>query len=1259
MRLRRRGSRLGLSFEQLEDRAVPALMRPTFTHQDPRSGIHPFATSSPTGEDPATMRHAYEIDAVAFGSVTGDGSGQTIAIVDAFDLPTAASDLAAFDARYGLAAPPSFKKVNQTGGTRLPGADARGGWGVEIALDIEWAHAVAPKASILLVEANSASDTDLYTAVDTARNSAGVTAVSMSWGGDESSADSANDGHFTTPAGHGGVTFLASSGDNGAYSDTGSTTKIVGYPAVSPNVVGVGGTFLTTGTGGGYVSESGWGNGTSSNTQGGSGGGISKYFSQPSYQAGVVTQSTTKRTVPDVAFDADPNSGASIYDAYDNGSSTPWDQVGGTSLAAPMWAGVIAIANQGRAVNGLGSLDGRGDTLPKLYVLPSADFHDVTTGNNGYAAGTGYDLVTGRGSPIVNLLVADLAGSSGGTGSPVIGSFAVSPPSVTAGTPVSLSASGVTETGGTISTVNFYRESNGTSGLQVGSDTLVGTGTQSGTTWTLSNVSTTGLANGTYTYYAVATDTAGVSSSPASAVLTVGSTGTTGTILAWDVTGQFNYGTQGLHAGTVATGITNGTGLTRGSGVGTSGTAANNAWGGNNWASTSSTGISGGESVTFGLSVGAGKTLSISSLDMNYRHSGTGPTSGYWQYQVNGGAWTLIGDFPNQFPSTSTSGAAITEMDLSGFAGLQNLGSGTTVTFRVTPYGATGSAGTWYVYDKTGNDLAVNGSVSGGAFQHHTFSNWSAIGPAIAKVPTSAGQLASTSVVNFGTTVYSGPLNVKNTLDRIRANNGPDRSNDGAVFNNSSGQLPSGHGTWYEFTVEPAGGTNINFSVSPYNVSFPGPMRILLAADGDTYFTGDHYSTFQVVFDPTANPVPTIGSFTVSPTSVVTGSTVTLTAASVTGGTVTAVNFYLESNGTSGLQVGSDTLVGSGTQSGTTWSLSNVSTAGLAAGTYTFYAAATNSAGNSAPSSATLTVTNPTTPTPTIGSFTVSPTSVVANSGATVTLSAANVTETGGTVASVTFYRESNGTGGLQTASDTLVGSGTQSGTTWALSNVSTSGLAAGTYTYYAIATDTAGTTSTVASATLTVTNPATSGTILAWDVAGLTNFGPQGYGAGTVASGVTNSTGLTRGPGVSTTSTAASNAWGGNGWASTSAAGISSGQYVTFGMTVAAGHTLSLSSIDLYYRHSGTGPTNGLWQYQLNGGAWVTIADVTNEFPSTSTSGAAMAELSLSGVAGLQNVAAGTTVTIRLVPYGATSSGGTWYVFDTTGNDLVVNGSV
>jgi hypothetical protein len=1361
----RRFKRVALACELLEDRAVPAVMHPTFVHQHPLAGLIPDSTSAPTGESPATIRHAYGVDQVLFGSVTGDGAGQTIAIVDAFDEPNMASDLAAFDSFYGLSAPTSFKKVNQTGGSSLPGADAVGGWGVEIALDVEWAHVIAPKASILLVEANSASDTDLYTAVDTARNAAGVTAVSMSWGGDESSADSANDSHFTTPSGHAGVTFLASSGDSGAYSDTGSTTKIVGYPAASPNVVGVGGTFLSTGSGGSYTSESGWGNGTSSNNLGGSGGGISKYFSQPSYQAGVVTQSTTARTVPDVAFDADPNSGASIYDTYDDGAASPWDQVGGTSLASPMWAGVIAVADQGRALNGVGSLDGRADTLPKLYTLPSADFHDITTGNNGYAAGSGYDLVTGLGTPVVNKLVGDLAGTVT-AGTPIIGSFSVSPSNVTAGTPVSLTASGVTETGGTISSVKFYRESNGTSGLQIGSDTSVGSGTQSGTTWTLSNVSTTGLANGTYAFYAVATDTTGVSSSPSSAILTVGSTSSSGTILAWDVNGQSNYGTQGLAAGTVATGVTNSTGLTRGPGVGTSGTAAQNAWGGNNWASTSSAGISAGKSVTFGLTVEAGHTLSISSLDMNYRHSPTGPNSGYWQYQVNGGAWNLIGDFSNEFSSSSSSGGAIPEINLSGISGLQNIGSGSTVTFRVTPYGSTGSAGTWYAYDKPGNDLVVNGSVSGGSVVSNAFSNWTAISAAIAHVPESAGQLTSTSVVNFGTTVYSGPLNVKNTLDRIRANNGPDRSNDGAVFNNNTGQLPSGHGTWYEFTVEPAGGTNINFANSPYNVSFPGPMRIVMAADGDTYFTGDHYSTFQVVFDPTAQNVPTIGSFTVSPTSVVTGSTVTLTASNVaeTGGTISSVAFYRESNGTSGLQIGSDTSVGSGTQSGTTWTLSNVSTTGLAAGTYTFYAVATDTSGvSSAVSSTTLTVTGPpvptigsftvsptsvvtggtftltagsvtetggtissvnfyresngtsglqigsdtsvgsgtqsgttwtlsnvsttgltagtytfyavatdtngvtsavpsatltvTTPVPTIGSFTVSPTSVV--TGSTVTLTASNVTETGGTVSSVAFYRESNGTSGLQIGSDTSVGSGTQSGTTWTLSNVSTTGLAAGTYTFYAVATDTSGVSSAVSSTTLTVTSGATSGTIVGWNVAGQTNFGTQGLGADTVAGGVTNSTGLTRGSGVQTNQTAASNAWGGNNWASTSAAGISGGEYITFGMTVSAGHTLSLSSLDLFYRHSGTGPTNGLWQYQLNGGTWVTIADITNEFSSSSSSGAQMAQLSLSGVSGLQNVGAGTVVTFRLVPYGATGSGGTWYVYDKTGDDLVVTGSV
>jgi hypothetical protein len=248
-------------------------------------------------------------------------------------------------------------------------------------------------------------------------------------------------------------------------------------------------------------------------------------------------------------------------------------------------------------------------------------------------------------------------------GAPTIDSFTVAPTSVVSGGTVTLTASNVT--GGTINGVNFYRESNGTSGLQVGSDTLVGAGTQNGTTWSRSNVSTSGLAAGNYTFYAVATNTAGLSSSPSSAVLTVTAQASSGTVLGWDVNGQTNFGTQGLGAGTVMAGVTNSKGLTRGSGVGTGGTAASNAWGGNNWASTAAAGVSGGEYITFGVTVGASSVLSLTALDLYYRRSGTGPTSAFWEFQINGGAWTTIGTFNNAFSSTDTAGAQMTQLDLS------------------------------------------------------------------------------------------------------------------------------------------------------------------------------------------------------------------------------------------------------------------------------------------------------------------------------------------------------------------------------------------------------------------------------------------------------------------------------------------------------------------------------------------------------------------------------------------------------------------
>ena len=161
--------------------------------------------------------------------MAGTGAGQTIAIVDAYNDPNIKSDLQVFDNQFGIAAPPSFNVVNQTGGANLPAADA--GWSMEIALDVEWAHAIAPGANILLVEANSSSINDLVGAVNYARQAPGVTTVSMSWGGSEFAGESTYDSYFTTPAGHAGVSFVAASGDSGGSGE---------WPAVSPNVLGGG-----------------------------------------------------------------------------------------------------------------------------------------------------------------------------------------------------------------------------------------------------------------------------------------------------------------------------------------------------------------------------------------------------------------------------------------------------------------------------------------------------------------------------------------------------------------------------------------------------------------------------------------------------------------------------------------------------------------------------------------------------------------------------------------------------------------------------------------------------------------------------------------------------------------------------------------------------------------------------------------------------------------------------------------------------------
>ena len=395
------------------------LATPTYILYMP-GGAQPYQSPAPVGYTPQQIETAYGINQL-YGSI-GNGAGETIAIVDAYDDPTIIPDANAFSSQFSLPqfnspGGPTLTVLNQTGGTALPGTDPAGpgpsDWEQEESLDVEWAHAIAPGANIVLFEANSSNFSDLLTAVATAADYPGVSVVSMSFGSPEAAGETALDNVFTTPAGHQGVTFLASSGDQGSY-EPGTMTVSVNYPAASPNVISVGGTSLILNPDNSYNSETAWGNGVNSGTLGGSGGGISQYEPEPAYQESV--QSTGFRTVPDVAFDADPNTGVAVYDSYDNGAATPWDQVGGTSLASPSWAGLIAIVNEGRAAKGESSLDGPSQTLPELYFLYQTNpsyFHDITSGSNGaYSAGPGYDEVTGLGSPAANLLCPALIGLS-------------------------------------------------------------------------------------------------------------------------------------------------------------------------------------------------------------------------------------------------------------------------------------------------------------------------------------------------------------------------------------------------------------------------------------------------------------------------------------------------------------------------------------------------------------------------------------------------------------------------------------------------------------------------------------------------------------------------------------------------------------------------------------------------------------------------------------------------------------------------------
>ncbi len=461
----------------------------------------------PSGYGPANLASAYKLS-------SSGGSGATVAIVDAYNDPTAAADLAAYRSQYGLpactVASGCLRIVNQNGATSpLPITDS--GWSQEISLDLDMVSAVCPKCKILLVEANSANDADLFTAVDTAVN-LGAKYVSNSYGGPEYAGQTSADAHFNHP----GVAITVSTGDKG-------NAEGPEYPASSRYVTAVGGTSLSTATNARGWTESAWS---------GAGSGCSAYDTKPAWQT-VATGSCTTRAEADVSAVADPNTGVAVYLTT---GGDGWTVYGGTSAAAPIVASVYALAGTPAA-----------GTYPASYPYSHpSNLFDVTTGNNGSCgaplctAGTGWDGPTGLGTP--NGTAAFTAGSTAtitvtnpGNKTATVG---------TAITPFTLTASG--------GTTYTWAATGLPPGLAIGSTTgtISGTPTAAGTfsvTATATSGGQSGPATFTITVSPVVGGCAGVGQKLANPGFESGNTVWTTTA---GVIGQYTSSGQPPHGGT-------------------------------------------------------------------------------------------------------------------------------------------------------------------------------------------------------------------------------------------------------------------------------------------------------------------------------------------------------------------------------------------------------------------------------------------------------------------------------------------------------------------------------------------------------------------------------------------------------------------------------------------------------------------------------------------------------------------------------------
>ncbi len=363
---------------------------------------------------PAQLRRAYDFNPLLSSGETG--AGTTIAIIDAFQDPTIVHDLRRFDAVSGLAAPPAFHIVAPFGLTPFdPGNADEVGWSGEVALDVEWAHAMAPGAKIELVLAPSDANGDILATERYVIEHRLGDVLSMSYTEAERCFDGGHqaDQHaWFERAVAGGMSLVAGAGDWGAaqFACVGdSFIKAVGTPASDPLVTSIGGTTLRADLHGGtYQSEEVWNDHL--NAEAG-GGGFSELYPRPAYQNQIGAPGTT-RGVPDVTYSASFFWGAYVAWGSSGQGFEDWS-FGGTSLGAPQWAALVAIADQA-AGHDLGNIN------PSLYALPDTGsqtaYHDITVGNNsfppisGYSAAPGWDPASGLGSPVATRIVAGLTG---------------------------------------------------------------------------------------------------------------------------------------------------------------------------------------------------------------------------------------------------------------------------------------------------------------------------------------------------------------------------------------------------------------------------------------------------------------------------------------------------------------------------------------------------------------------------------------------------------------------------------------------------------------------------------------------------------------------------------------------------------------------------------------------------------------------------------------------------------------------------------